>query len=529
MSIAYFKVHFVLQLIKKSFIDSVDRTVVYETREMLDVIALLLITLAVGFWYVRTRLSYWSRRRISHERPTFPMGNMKGFRKTKHFKDILTPLYERFKITGAPFAGFYMMLRPVVLILDLEVAKQVLIKDFANFEDRGMYHNERDDPLTGHLFRIDGPKWRPLRHKMTPTFTTGKMKYMFPTICAVGEELAQVCSEQAENAICGILEIGDLMARYTSDVIGSCVFGIECNGLRNPNAEFAVMGRRAFTDRRHSKLIDGFIESFPNLARRLRMCQIHQDITDFYMRIVRDTVKERETKNIVRNDFMNLLIEMKHRGELTLEEMTAQAFIFFAAGFDTSASTLGFALYELAKQPQLQQRLRQEIEDSLQLHGGEFTYEGMQDLRYMELVLAETLRKYPVLPHLSRISRHYYNAKGNRHFYIEPGQMLLIPLYAIHHDPDLYPEPNKFIPERFLAEQMAQRPTASWLPFGDGPRNCIGMSFGKMQTSVALVHLLKRFQFSVCPRTESKIEFVKSNILLCPATGLYLKVEELRK
>ncbi|XP_030082015.1 cytochrome P450 6a22-like [Drosophila hydei] len=496
---------------------------------MLDVIALLLVTLALSFWFVRTRLSYWARRHISHVRPTFPMGNLEGYRKTKHFKDILTPLYESFKSTGAPFAGFYFMLRPVVLVLDLELAKQVLIRDFANFEDRGMYHNERDDPLTGHLFRIDGPKWRPLRQKMSSTFSSGKMKFMFPTVCAVGEQLAQVCAELASNSICGILEINELMARYTSDVIGSCVFGLECNGLRNPEAEFAVMGRRAFTERRHNKLIDGFIESFPKLARRLRLCQIHQDITDFYMRIVRDTVKERESKGIVRNDFMNLLIEMKQRGELTLPEMAAQSFIFFAAGFDTSASTLAFALYELAKQPQIQLKLRQEIELALEAHGGQFTYECMQELRYMELVIAETLRKYPTLPHLSRVSRKYYAAKGNRHFYIEPGQMLFIPVYGIHHDPALYPEPHKFIPERFLADQMAQRPTASWLPFGDGPRNCIGMRFGKMQTSIALFYLLRRFQFSVCPRTQSKIEFLSSNLLLCPVKGIYLKVEELKE
>ncbi|TDG50560.1 hypothetical protein AWZ03_003149 [Drosophila navojoa] len=496
---------------------------------MLDVIALLLVTLAVSFWFVRTRLSYWARRRISHVRPSFPMGNLEGFRSTKHFKDILTPLYESFKSTGAPFAGFYFMLRPVVLVLDLELAKQVLIRDFANFEDRGMYHNERDDPLTGHLFRIDGPKWRPLRQKMSPTFSSGKMKFMFPTVSAVGEQLAQVCGELASNSICGILEINELMARYTSDVIGNCAFGLECNGLRNPEAEFAVMGRRAFIDRRHNRLIDGFIESFPNLARRLRLCQIHQDVTNFYMRIVSDTVKERESKGIVRNDFMNLLIEMKQRGELTLPEIAAQSFIFFAAGFDTSASTLAFALYELAKQPQIQVRLRDEIELALQTHDGQFTYECMQELRYMELVIAETLRKYPTLPHLSRISKKYYAAKGNRHFYIEPGQMVYIPVYGIHHDPVLYPEPHRFIPERFLADQMAQRPTASWLPFGDGPRNCIGMRFGKMQTSIALFHLLRRFQFSVCPRTESKIKFQNSNLLLCPSTGIYLKVEELKK
>ncbi|EDX07148.1 cytochrome P450 6a22 isoform X2 [Drosophila simulans] len=494
---------------------------------MLDVVALLLIALAVGFWFVRTRYSYWTRRGIGCEPARFPVGNMEGFRKNKHFIDIVTPIYEKFKGNGAPFAGFFMMLRPVVLVTDLELAKQILIQDFANFEDRGMYHNERDDPLTGHLFRIDGPKWRPLRQKMSPTFTSAKMKYMFPTVCEVGEELTQVCGELADNAMCGILEIGDLMARYTSDVIGRCAFGVECNGLRNPEAEFAIMGRRAFSERRHCKLVDGFIESFPEVARLLRMRQIHQDITDFYVGIVRETVKQREEQGIVRSDFMNLLIEMKQRGELTIEEMAAQAFIFFVAGFDTSASTLGFALYELAKQPALQAKLREEIDQALKLHQGEFTYDSMQELRYMELVIAETLRKYPILPQLTRISRHLYAAKGDRHFYIEPGQMVLIPVYGIHHDPALYPEPHKFIPERFLADQLAQRPTAAWLPFGDGPRNCIGMRFGKMQTTIGLVSLLRNFHFSVCPRTDPKIEFVKSNILLCPANGIYLKVQQL--
>ncbi|XP_062135935.1 cytochrome P450 6a22-like [Drosophila sulfurigaster albostrigata] len=160
----------------------------------------------------------------------------------------------------------------------------------------------------------------------------------------------------------------------------------------------------------------------------------------------------------------------------------------------------------------------------IETKGREFTYEVVQ-----ELVIAETLRKYPVLPHISRVSRNCYPAMGIRHFCIEPGQMVLIPVYAIHHDPDLYPEPEKFIPERFTIENMRQRPTASWLPFGDGPRNCIGMRFGKMQTIIALVQLLRRFEFSVCPRTESKMEFVKHNILLAPATGIYLKVEEIRK
>lgn len=104
--------------------------------------------------------------------------------------------------------------------------------------------------------------------------------------------------------------------------------------------------------------------------------------------------------------------------------------------------------------------------------------------------------------------------------------MVLIPVHAIHHDPEFYPEPEKFIPERFMAEELAARPTCSWLPFGDGSRNCIGMRFGKMQTNIALFHLLRRYQFSVCARTVPEIRFSKKNILLTPAHGIFLKVQD---
>ncbi|ALC41931.1 Cyp6a22 [Drosophila busckii] len=496
---------------------------------MLDLLALLFITMSLGLWYVRIKMTYWVRRRICHEHPSFPMGNMQGLRTQRHIKDILTPMYEAFKDCGDPFAGMYILLRPVVLVLDLELAKHVLIRDFPNFEDRGLYHNEQADPLTGHLFRLDGAKWRALRQKMTPAFSSGRMKYMFPNICAVGAELATVCGELAENSICNIVDVSELISRYTSDVIGSCAFGLDCNGLRNPQAEFVLMGRRAFRQQRHGQLVTALIENLPNWARRLHMRIVHQDISDFYTRIVRDIVKQREEQRIVKNDFMHLLIEMKRRGEITMQELTAQAFVFFIAGFDTSASTTAFALYELAKQPQLQLMLRAEMELALEQHDNEFNYDTMQELRYMELVIAETLRKYPILPQLTRTSAHYYIAKNDHHFYIEPGQMVQIPIYAIQNDPDIYPEPHKFIPERFLAHQMSQRPTASWLPFGDGPRNCIGMRFGKMQTTIALFQLLRQFQFSVCARTESKIQFDKNNLLLSPANGIYLKVEKLHK
>lgn len=102
----------------------------------------------------------------------------------------------------------------------------------------------------------------------------------------------------------------------------------------------------------------------------------------------------------------------------------------------------------------------------------------------------------------------------------------IIPAYAIHHDPVLYPQPEKFNPDRFTSENVKQRESIEWLPFGDGPRNCIGLRFGLMQTRVGLAYLLRNFKFSVCDKTEIPLTWDKKSFLLCSKNGIFLKVEK---
>lgn len=152
------------------------------------------------------------------------------------------------------------------VITDLELVKRVLIKDFNHFENRGIFYNEIDDPLSATLFSIEGQKWRHLRHKLTPTFTSGKMKNMFPIIVKVGEEMEKIFSAKTTTGEGQVLEIVDLVARYTADVIGNCAFGLNCNSLQNPNAEFVTIGKRAIIERRYGGLLDFLIFGFPKLS-----------------------------------------------------------------------------------------------------------------------------------------------------------------------------------------------------------------------------------------------------------------------
>ncbi|XP_017126250.1 probable cytochrome P450 6a14 [Drosophila elegans] len=507
---------------------------------MLLTIALVGAVLALAYRFYTNIYTYWERKGVLFERPLPLVGNMKGIGSKYHFRDINQRIYDQFK-GKASFAGMYMFFKRTAMITDLDLIKQVLIKDFSYFQDRGVFNNPRDDPLTGHLFTLEGEEWRSMRHKLSPVFTSGKMKHMTGVIVEVGHRLAQAMEKSVQQAqmVDGIVEIKDLCARFTTDVIGSCAFGLECNSLQDPNAEFRNKGREIFVRRRHSQLVQAFLFTNAKLAKKLRLKVFPDDITDFFMSAVKSTVDYRLKNGIKRNDFVDQLIELRAEDQeaakkgqgidlshgLTLEQMAAQAFVFFVAGFETSSSTMSFCLYELAMQPAIQQRLRDEIASVLgNVEGGELNYDALAEMRYLDQVVAETLRKHPLLPHLIRECNRDYKVP-HTDIVLDNGVNALIPVHNIHHDPEIYPEPEKFDPSRFDPEEVKSRHPMAYLPFGDGPRNCIGLRFGKVQAKVGLVSLLRSFQFSVSKRTEVPLILSKKSFLLATENGLFLKVE----
>lgn len=496
-------------------------------------LAILIGLLGYAVYWLRQRFMYWEVRGIAFEKPNYFLGNLNGIRTTRSFLEIWLATYKKFKGTG-PFCGFFWFQRPAVFVLDTKLAKSILIKDFNNFVDRGFYTNVEDDPLTGQLFLLEGHRWRAMRNKLSPTFTSGKMKYMFPTVLRVGEEFVRVLADTIQQQ--PILEIRDYLARFTTDVIGTCAFGIDVNSLNNPNDEFRQMGRRVFTDLRYGRLGLALINSFPKLCRKLHIKSTPDHITEFYMRLVRENIDYREKNNIRRNDFFDMLLDLKNNkllksldGEemsITVEELAAQAFVFLIAGFETSSTTMSFALYELAQHEDIQERVRAEIAEALEKQNGDFTYECMKDMVYLDQVISETLRLYTVLPILNRECMEEYTVPGNPKFVISKGMQVLIPAASFHRDADIYPNPDTFDPDNFSPEKVAQRDSVEWLPFGDGPRNCIGMRFGQMQARIGLALLLKNFKFSVCGKTPIPMTYDKEQFLVQSEHGISLHVEK---
>lgn len=178
----------------------------------LDTIFLIGVVLGLLCWFIKWKFTYWQRNEITFLPPKFPLGFITIPRSKQQFSLRLASVYEKYKDQG-PFVGLYFFVKPVILLTDVDMIRNVLIKDFSMFASRGIFVNEKVDPLSAHLFNLDYERWRPLRAKLTPTFTSGKMKYMFPTVVKVGEEFVNCLGEmiKTDNEV----EMNDLLGMYT--------------------------------------------------------------------------------------------------------------------------------------------------------------------------------------------------------------------------------------------------------------------------------------------------------------------------
>jgi cytochrome P450 family 6 len=153
-------------------------------------LAAVVVTLLAGIYlYVTTVCyQYWKKRGMPHLEPSFPFGNIKDMVMQRiSIAQNFSNMYN--KLSGNKIAGLYQFWKPAVIVLDPEMAKHILVKDFSSFHDHGNYVDTESDPLSGHLFSYEGNKWKQLRNKLTPTFTSGKLKTIFPTIVNVSKEL----------------------------------------------------------------------------------------------------------------------------------------------------------------------------------------------------------------------------------------------------------------------------------------------------------------------------------------------------
>ncbi|CRL05076.1 CLUMA_CG018180, isoform A [Clunio marinus] len=525
-------------------------------------ISLLLyfIPVALYFFYkwATKHYDYFERQGVPYKK-AFPLlgSNFSSFFKKQPFNKLLLDNYQTYK--KEKLYGYFEFRRPAVVLTDLKIIKQLTVKDFDYFMDhRAVVKEEVDPMMTKLLTALEGQKWKDMRATLSPAFTGSKMRQMFDFVSTVGQQTALAMKQDIEKGGNNEFEFKALAMKFTVDVIASCAFGIEVNSFNNPGNKFYDSATRVTNLQSTLQILKffGYMIS-PKLMKMLNITFIDKDITDFFREATLETMKVREAKGIIRHDMINLLMEAK-KGKLThnnnnnnVEEKTiegfatveesnigktevkrkwedddfvAQCILFFFAGFDTVATTMSFMAYELTCNPDIQERLYEEIVAmNDELAGKKITYEKLQGMQYLDQVVTETLRKWPIAPLLERAcTKDYVLDYDGKSLRFNNLMNFFIPVYCIHHDPEYYPEPDKFNPGRFSPENRSQINPDAFLPFGIGPRNCIGSRFALMELKTIFFYLLLNFSFEVISKTTIPFEYEKVPFAMKPINGFWI-------
>nr|XP_023023339.1 cytochrome P450 6a8-like [Leptinotarsa decemlineata] len=473
--------------------------------------------------FVHYRYGYWKRKNVPYLKPTFPLGNNTSiFPKGVSLGIISKYFYDEFTKIRCKIGGVFFGIDPQLVIVDPDIAKDILTSDFFYFMGRGIYKTS-SDPTTVHLFSQDGLEWKTARAKSTSLFTSAKMRKFLETMSKCADEMAASLEQNAiENSDVKMLEV---MACFTTDVIGSAVLGLNCNSFKDPNAEFRNIGRQLFDEFTLMDTIKIFLTiSFPKLCEKIGVSNIQPEVSKFFCRTVKDLVKCREDNNLRRNDFLQMLIDMKRStNQLTIDEIIGQIFLFFAAGFETSSTTATLTLFELSQNHEIQNKLRREIEESMKKNDNRITYDALMGMEYMNGVVEETLRKWPSLTTLTRVCTKDYTFRYSD-ITIQKNTTVIIPILGFQRDSKYYPKPMEYDPERFINKNLS-RP--GYFPFGEGPRMCIGMRFGLMQVKLGLMTILRKYQVYTSTSTSVPLELDPDTFLLHTKEPIYLKLKKL--
>ena len=495
----------------------------------------LLILVVIAYCYGTSTFDYFKKKGIPYVKPLPFVGNFGGVITGRYtINDATKLLYDEVKKHRV--GGVFQSRSPAIMVCDPELVKLVLTKDFASLHDHGTPMDEENDPLSVNLFNLPGARWKNMRAKLSPLFTSGKLKQFLPLMREVSIQLNAALRESAEKG--QDVELKEILTRFSTDVIGTCAFGVECNSIKDPESIFYKQSQAFFQSNFLLLLRFSILSHSKIFAKLVPFKKLLPNMHEFFIHLMEGTIRYRKTNNVVRNDFVQMLMQLQENSEGRLGEsnpdeviftdavIAAQAFFFFVAGLDAIASSVGFALHHLCLDPRIQEDLADEIHSVARQHEGEITYQGLKEMKLLHMVVSETLRMYPPGGLIFREVTAPTYTFPETDFTVEKGSKVLIPIFGLHNDPDIFPEPSKFDPYRFTEEAISKRHPYAYLPFGEGPRVCIANRFALLEIRLSLAALIKDYKFSVCPKTQIPLKMKTHTLSLTPQKGFYFKIEK---
>nr|XP_037279004.1 cytochrome P450 3A8-like isoform X2 [Rhipicephalus microplus] len=441
------------------------------------------------YLYVGRNRNYWKKQNVPQEDFSLIFGPaMRLLLRPFHEND--TRRYQKF---GRVF-GIYEGSQPTLLVGEPELVKQVLVKDF-------------------------------------PLLSNRRMNEMIQACAEITAAHLKNAAQQKKD-IC----VKEFYSHYALDVIARCAFGTKLDSHSDATNEFVAKARKAFSGGITLPLVLFFL--FPGLMKVLKIKPLNSDAFQYFKDVSLSIIQKRKQKECRQEDFLQLMMDAREGAlqessesitgkessemfnldsdikndincvskALSEDEALAQCVLFFLAGQDTTSSVIAFAIYSLALNPDVQAKLRNEADECFATHGKEPSLDAISKLPYLHCVVSETLRMYPPAPRLERAPLEDY-ILGDTGIRVPKGCVVGVPVYAMHYDPEFFPNPEKFDPDRFSEENIGSIRPYSYLPFGAGPRNCIGMRFALQAVKLSLLHSVHSVQFVPTEKTDVPLKF----------------------
>ncbi|XP_054162169.1 uncharacterized protein LOC128960123 [Oppia nitens] len=484
--------------------------------------------------YLTRNSNYWSKLGINGPKPVPIFGNLLQLHFTRY--KILTEI-QWFNKYGKIY-GYYGQSGPTLTVAEPELIKQIMVKDFHIFPNKSVRKNPHP-VMSKNLADLNGDDWKRIRSITTPVFTSGKIKRMYPLMKQCSHDFAEHLRSFADQKT--NVDLKTQFGNYTLDVISTCAFATKLNVHKD--METNIFAKNAF------KSFNSFIMIFlaqlvlPKIIiKLLYIMGLFKTVNiDFFITFLRQILDNRRKSDKKYNDLFQLFIEaesddknMRHENDineahhvnegaeeleaekcalnikldnkkLTEEEMIAQLFVVLMAGYETTATTLSFCTYELALNQDIQQKLYEEVM-SIIVSNGQISYDKLSLLPYLDACLMETLRLHSPAQRVSRRTIEDYKL-GDTGVTIYKGQQIDVPIYAIHHSEEFYANPYKFSPERFMPENRHNIIPYTYLLFGVGPRNCIGMRFALLEAKLGLAHIIEKYRFFPTDKTDVPLKY----------------------
>ncbi|CAG2167622.1 unnamed protein product [Oppiella nova] len=479
---------------------------------------------------LRRRFTYWSRKGVPG--PNFV--EYDGFF-TIHHEYTLKAIQKYGRVYGS-----YSLVGKALVVCDPNLLRDIMVKDFNVFPDHKHFHTG-SSKLDKSLFFMPGDDdWKRVRSILSPVFTSGKLRAMMAHISDISDSFVNNLGDYETKG--EVVDMRKYIGAFAMDVISACAYGINTESVKNTSHPIVTNAKKILGVDAGIGILLSILA--PGLAKLLKLEPFDINAINYFDELTNQILKERKvinkykvtdkckmTETKRRTDFIQLMIDSEKSakdlgydsnsdvepdeptdplskrptGQLTSDELTAQGILFFIAGYDTTSAALSHAIYYLSEQKSCQQKLYDELKSC-----DEFTYEKLGHFKYLNAVISETLRLAPSLTRVQRECLQDYKL-ADTGITIPKGTSIEILPYAIHRDPEYWPNPNDFIPDRFL--EPTHHPYA-YLPFGGGPRLCIGQRFALNEMRMCLAKLIHKYEFTLAQKPQ--MDYFIGNILMSP-------------